>query len=79
MMTVNPGWGGQAFIASCLDKVRKIRSVAPSLDIEVDGGIDPNTIRSARDAGANVFVSGSYLAKATNIQQGVQELRAACG
>lgn len=79
VMTVNPGWGGQAFIASCLDKVRKIRSVAPSLDIEVDGGIDPNTIKLARDAGANVFVSGSYLAKATNIQQGVQELRAACG
>jgi ribulose-phosphate 3-epimerase len=78
VMTVNPGWGGQAFIESCLEKVRRIRAAAPQIDIEVDGGIDPMTLRVAKAAGANVFVSGSYLAKAPSIREGVQELRAAC-
>lgn len=78
VMTVNPGWGGQSFISSCLDKVRRIRSLAPTIDIEVDGGIDPVTIRLAKEAGANVFVSGSYLAKAPTIKQGIQDLRDAC-
>lgn len=78
VMTVNPGWGGQAFIGSCLEKVKKIRARAPHLDIEVDGGIDPVTIRLAAAAGANVFVSGSYLAKAPSICDGVRELRSAC-
>ncbi len=78
VMTVNPGWGGQALIDSCLEKVRRIRSLAPYLPIQVDGGIDDVTIGRAQEAGANVFVSGSYLTKAPSITEGVRRLRAAC-
>jgi ribulose-phosphate 3-epimerase len=60
VMTVNPGWGGQAFISSCLEKVHQIRQWAPHHHIEVDGGIDPKTAPAAHSAGANVFVAGSY-------------------
>lgn len=78
VMTVNPGWGGQGLIDSCLEKVARLRSLAPSLDIEVDGGIDDITIRKAFDAGANVFVSGSFLTKTPTIAEGVHRLRQAC-
>jgi ribulose-phosphate 3-epimerase len=60
VMTVNPGWGGQEFIAGCLDKVRQVREWAPHHFIQVDGGIDDKTIGAAMLAGANCFVAGSY-------------------
>jgi len=78
VMTVNPGWGGQSLIESCLDKVRRLRELAPALDIEVDGGIDPNTVGRAWEAGANVFVTGSFLMKASSIASGMEQLRSAC-
>ncbi len=78
VMTVNPGWGGQEFIPECLDKVRRVRQLRPDIDIEVDGGINTETIRLARDAGANVFVTGSFLAEAKTIADGMAELRRAC-
>ena len=78
VMTVNPGWGGQSLIKECLQKVRRIRELAPDLPIQVDGGIDASTIGDAYRAGANVFVSGSYLTKADSIADGVRRLRAAC-
>jgi ribulose-phosphate 3-epimerase len=59
-MTVNPGWGGQAFIAHSLDKIERVRAILPThVAIEVDGGIDPRTAPSCRAAGANLFVAGS--------------------
>ena len=58
LMTVEPGFGGQAFIASVLDKIRRLRR-RYRRDIEVDGGVEPETIGLARAAGANVFVAGS--------------------
>jgi ribulose-phosphate 3-epimerase len=59
-MTVDPGWGGQAFIDSSKDKVRRLRSILPDrVAIEVDGGIDPDTARPCREAGARLFVAGS--------------------
>ncbi|MBI1755475.1 MAG: ribulose-phosphate 3-epimerase [Fimbriimonas ginsengisoli] len=78
VMTVNPGWGGQKFIASTLAKVRKLREVAPDLEIEVDGGIDPDTLPIARAAGANVFVAGHYLASQDDPAQGLACLRKLC-
>lgn len=78
VMTVNPGWGGQRLIEECLGKVRALREVAPAIDIEVDGGIDPSTVGRAWESGANVFVTGSYLANAPSIAVGIEELRAAC-
>ena len=79
VMTVNPGWGGQNFIATALDKVRYLRGLRPDLNIEVDGGIDPVTLPVAREAGANLFVIGSYIAKQKDIGQAVKDLEALCG
>jgi ribulose-phosphate 3-epimerase len=58
-MTVNPGWGGQPFIADSADKVRRLASLVGESTIEVDGGIDPGTAGSVADAGAGLFVAGS--------------------
>jgi ribulose-phosphate 3-epimerase len=58
-MTVNPGWGGQPFIADSPDKVRRLGSLVGDGIIEVDGGIDPGTAGSVADAGAGLFVAGS--------------------
>lgn len=79
VMTVNPGWGGQAFIRSMLAKIERIRAASPDIDIEVDGGIDPQTLRECRSAGANVFVAGSYLVEQASLTAGLDNLRAACG
>jgi ribulose-phosphate 3-epimerase len=68
VMTVEPGFGGQKFMEDTMDKVRKIREYANSidkeLDIQVDGGINDSTIKIASDAGANVFVLGTGFFKA---------------
>lgn len=77
VMTVNPGWGGQKLIEPCLEKVASIRERC-DLPIEVDGGIDMNTIRAAYEAGATRFVVGSFLAKAPDKQKTIAELRAQC-
>lgn len=78
VMTVNPGWGGQRFIPEALEKAKRLRSLAPEVDIEVDGGIEPATIGCARKAGANVFVAGSYLAESASIEEALGELRRSC-
>ncbi len=57
-MTVNPGWGGQPFITSSPDKVARLRGVVPTPAIEVDGGIDADTVGSVAEAGASLFVAG---------------------
>ena len=80
VMTVNPGFGGQAFLPETMDKVRELvvlREVNQlDSDIEVDGGIDGETIRIAKEAGANVFVAGSYVFKGDVAHQ-VQTLKEA--
>jgi ribulose-phosphate 3-epimerase len=59
-MTVNPGWGGQAFIAHSLEKLERLRHIlGHDVALEVDGGIDPTTAEPCRKAGANLFVAGS--------------------
>ena len=65
VMTVNPGFGGQAFLPETMDKIRQLVQLREakglSFDIEVDGGIDGDTISAAKEAGANIFVAGSYV------------------
>lgn len=75
IMTVEPGYGGQGFIHSTLDKIRQIRALDPDKYIEVDGGINPETSRLVREAGANVLVAGTYLFRAENMAAAVKELR----
>ncbi len=61
IMTVEPGWAGQKFIAETMLKIKELRKLKPKMDIEVDGGINPMTIRTAYDEGANVFVAGNAI------------------
>ncbi len=81
IMTVNPGFGGQAFIPEMLEKVEKIAQLRDEkgydFDIEVDGGVDNKTIKACYEAGANVFVAGSYLFKASDLAAQVETLRVA--
>lgn len=61
-MSVNPGWGGQAFIEHSLDKIERLRHiVGHDVAIEVDGGVDPGTAPRCRAAGVNLFVAGSAI------------------
>ena len=65
LMSVNPGFGGQSFIPSAIDKIRRLRqmldAVNPGAGIEVDGGIGPTTIGAVAEAGASIFVAGSAI------------------
>jgi ribulose-phosphate 3-epimerase len=60
-MTVNPGWGGQSFIASSPRKLALLREIAPSSALEVDGGIDVDTVGTVAAAGASLFVAGTAI------------------
>jgi ribulose-phosphate 3-epimerase len=84
VMTVHPGFGGQAFIADMLPKIRQVRAlidrVKPGVDLEVDGGIEPHTTGSAVQAGARVLVAGSAVFHAKGgVAAGMDALRAAAG
>lgn len=61
IMSVNPGFGGQKFINSAIDKIKDVRKLNKSVDIQVDGGITADTIGKCIEAGANIFVAGSYI------------------
>lgn len=63
VMTVEPGFGGQSFMESTMDKIVALRKINADIDIEVDGGINAETIKIASKAGANVFVAGSAVFK----------------
>jgi len=81
VMTVNPGFGGQTFIASQLDKIRELRAMITKsgrdIDLEVDGGINPETAKQAIAAGANVLVAGSavFTGKAGDYAKNIESLR----
>lgn len=82
IMTVNPGFGGQEFLESSVEKIRKLREMIQErqlpADIQVDGGINDHTIRRALDAGANVIVAGSSIFKgnaAENVEKYLKILK----
>lgn len=82
VMTVNPGWGGQSFLADQLPKIRAIRKMAEAagkdLIIEVDGGMNKDTISRCREAGADLFVAGTGIFRHPGgIEASVPELGAA--
>ena len=61
IMTVNPGFGGQAFIENMTDKIKELRTLDKNIDIEVDGGINAETGKKVKEVGANILVAGSYI------------------
>ncbi|HAS79399.1 MAG TPA: ribulose-phosphate 3-epimerase [Fusobacteriaceae bacterium] len=61
IMSVNPGFGGQKFIPSTIKKIKDVRELSSTIDIQVDGGITDTTIKPCIEAGANVFVAGSFV------------------
>ena len=79
IMTVNPGFGGQKFIPSMLEKIALLRHTAEendfALDIEVDGGINAETAPLVREAGANILVAGSAVYGASDIEKAIQTIR----
>ena len=68
VMSVNPGFGGQKFINSSIQKIKKIKELVQNfnIDIEVDGGIDDKTATLVKNAGANILVSGSFIFSGKN-------------
>jgi ribulose-phosphate 3-epimerase len=79
-MTVNPGWGGQPYIASSTAKVARLRELlGPDVPIEVDGGIDAGTARETAAAGATLFVAGSSIFGAEDPRAAYRDIAAAAG
>lgn len=80
IMTVNPGFGGQSFIESSLDKIAQLKewkeTKGYTYEIEVDGGIVPETAKRCKEAGADVFVAGSYIYNSESPKDRIDALRA---
>ncbi|EOT38632.1 ribulose-phosphate 3-epimerase [Enterococcus columbae] len=81
VMTVNPGFGGQSFIEATLEKIQALAQIKQEkgyhYDIQVDGGIVPQTAKLCKEAGANVFVAGSYIYDADHPEERIQALKEA--
>ena len=79
VMTVNPGFGGQKFISLTLKKISQLKKIIDeqnlNCDIEVDGGINAETSKLVRDAGANILVAGSAVYGAENISDAINSIR----
>ncbi|EQC36726.1 ribulose-phosphate 3-epimerase [Saprolegnia diclina VS20] len=75
VMTVEPGFGGQSFMADMMPKVAFLRERFPLLDIEVDGGLGPSTIDAAAKAGANMIVAGSSVFRASDPADAILAMR----
>jgi len=80
IMTVNPGFGGQQYVEACTEKVRRLRAMAEArglaLDIQVDGGINHETVERVVEAGANVLVAGTAVFDAPDYRRAIADLRA---
>ena len=75
IMTVHPGFGGQAFLESGLPKIAEIAQGLPTVDISVDGGINAETGARCAAAGANVLLAGSFLFKAADMRDAIANMR----
>lgn len=76
IMTVEPGFSGQKFMADMMPKVKALREKAPTINIQVDGGLSPSTIDAAAEAGANVIVAASAIFGSDDRQGVIDALRA---
>ncbi len=76
IMTVHPGFYGSTFLPEMLTKIAELRKIKPLMNIEVDGGVTLDTIGLVDKAGANMFVSGSYIMKSTDVKKAIANLKA---
>lgn len=75
VMTVEPGFGGQSFMENTMPKIVKLREKCPDIDIQVDGGINSETVKIAGKAGANVFVAGSAVFRSESPAEAISLLK----
>lgn len=75
VMTVEPGFGGQSFMADMMPKIEKLRADYPNLDIQVDGGVNTETVKTCAKAGANIFVAGSAVFSSDDMAKTIMELK----
>ena len=75
VMTVEPGFGGQSFMFETMPKIERLRAMGYEGDIEVDGGVNPETIKVAAKAGANIFVAGSAVFRSENPAETIKLLK----
>ncbi|KAG4304622.1 hypothetical protein PORY_002015 [Pneumocystis oryctolagi] len=75
IMTVEPGFGGQSFISSCISKIRTLRCKYPNLNLQVDGGLTETTVTLAAEAGANIIVAGTSIFQASHPETTIQTFR----
>jgi len=78
-MSVNPGFGGQKFIPSVLDKIKELRDLAnrknPALLIEIDGGVNDKNAPLLREAGVDILVAGSFVFKSDDYKKAIESLK----
>ena len=78
-MSVNPGFGGQKFIKNSLEKIKKCKEMIDksgcNVEIEVDGGIGINNIKSIKEAGANIFVAGSAIFNSDSYDEAIKKMK----
>jgi ribulose-phosphate 3-epimerase len=83
IMSVNPGFSGQKFIPETLNKLQKLKKkterIRPDIDIQVDGGINPDNISKAAKAGANIFVAGSAVFSTQDYKKTIQKMKSRLG
>lgn len=77
IMTVDPGNYCDKFLSEPLKKISKIRKISSTIPVEVDGCMNPETIKLARQAGANIFATGSYIIKSSDVGKALRELQQA--
>lgn len=79
IMSVEPGKGGQKFMNSTINRIRKVKdmckSINPNIQISVDGGVKPDNIKNCKEAGADILVVGSYITTSSTYQEPVLELK----
>lgn len=75
VMGVVPGYGGQEFISSTLDKIKELSNLKGSFKIAVDGGVNDSTAKSIKDSGADILVAGSYIVKSEDYNEIINKLK----
>ena len=75
-MTVRPGFSGQKYISDMGERIKKLREMFPSLDIEVDGGVNLDTVSHAYSHGANILAAASAIFKAESVEGAIEQMKA---